>query len=348
MYFNYSQTRYEDSVTQGGYNPLDSVYNYEPVSNQLTDDEEKYILGAQGNVWTEYINNESKLEYSIFPRMIALSEVLWTPKNKKNWNDFANRLPKIFERLQMQKINYSNAYYDLQSSILPTDDHKGVLWKLASVCNECKILLKENEPGDSVSAITSYYSDPIKFESFPFQGMTAYLINDKNDTLSHNSIKLNFNKATGKIITLTTPPSFKYPGNGAFTLVDGIQNEKGLTRSSEFIGFNGSDCEAIIDMGNTEEITNVKVHTLNLPSNWIWRPQTVEVFISGDDKNFTKAGSTDDFIKKENANGIMVVNFTTTSCRYLKIKITNWGKIPQDSPGEGKPAWLLIDELAVE
>ncbi len=106
LYFNHSQTKNEDSVTQGGYNPLEAVYNYEPVAKELTPDEGKYILGAQGNVWTEYIKTKSKLEYSIFPRMFALAEVLWTPKEKKNLEDFERRLPLFLERLRKENIHY--------------------------------------------------------------------------------------------------------------------------------------------------------------------------------------------------------------------------------------------------
>ncbi|MES2849348.1 MAG: beta-N-acetylhexosaminidase, partial [Bacteroidota bacterium] len=112
LYINHSQTKKEDSVTQGGYNPLEAVYKYEPIPKELTAEEGKYVLGAQGNVWSEYISSRSKLEYTIFPRMAALAEVLWTPKEKRNWKDFERRLPVIFERLDKAKINYSKAYYD--------------------------------------------------------------------------------------------------------------------------------------------------------------------------------------------------------------------------------------------
>ena len=80
VYFDHAQSRNEDSVTIGGYLPLNKTYNYEPVSDSLTKEQGKYILGAQGNVWTEYMGNERKVEYMIFPRMSALSEVLWSPE----------------------------------------------------------------------------------------------------------------------------------------------------------------------------------------------------------------------------------------------------------------------------
>ncbi|HEV7331128.1 MAG TPA: beta-N-acetylhexosaminidase [Flavisolibacter sp.] len=111
VYFDHSQTRNEDSVTIGGFNPLSAVYAYEPVPKELNAQQAKYVLGAQANVWTEYIKNPSKVEYMVFPRMSALSEVLWTPKEKKNWTDFQRRLPDQFKRYDLWKANYSRAYF---------------------------------------------------------------------------------------------------------------------------------------------------------------------------------------------------------------------------------------------
>ncbi|HVZ96663.1 MAG TPA: beta-N-acetylhexosaminidase [Chitinophagaceae bacterium] len=105
-YFDHAQTKNEDSVTIGGYLPVDTVYSYEPVPKKLDSSEAKYVLGAQGNVWTEYIGNESKLEYMIFPRMSALSEVLWTPKEERDLNDFKQRLTYMAKRYQAWGANY--------------------------------------------------------------------------------------------------------------------------------------------------------------------------------------------------------------------------------------------------
>ena len=109
-YFDHSQIKNDDSLTIGGYLPLDTVYNYEPVPKQLNAEEAKYILGAQGNVWTEYIANDSKLEYMIFSRMSALSEVLWSPKEVRNLEDFKARLPVMIKRYEMWGANYSKNF----------------------------------------------------------------------------------------------------------------------------------------------------------------------------------------------------------------------------------------------
>lgn len=110
VYFDHTQSKQEDSVTIGGYNPIEKVYAYEPVPKELSAEESKYVLGAQANLWTEYIGNPQKIEYMLFPRISALSEVLWSPKDKKNWDDFVKRMKTQVKRYDLMGINYSKAY----------------------------------------------------------------------------------------------------------------------------------------------------------------------------------------------------------------------------------------------
>ncbi len=117
VYFDHAQSRNEDSVTIGGYLPLEKTYSYEPVSDSLTKDQGKYILGAQGNVWTEYMGNERKVEYMIFPRMSALSEVLWSPKKDRDSTDFERRLMTQFKRYDLWGVDYSKAMLNFQTAL---------------------------------------------------------------------------------------------------------------------------------------------------------------------------------------------------------------------------------------
>lgn len=117
MYFDHKQTANEDSVTIGGFTTVQKVYTYEPIPKELPESQWKFVRGAQANVWTEYMNNSSKIEYMIFPRMSALSEVLWTAKEKRNAADFEKRLLVQFKRYDMWGANYSKAYFDPKSAV---------------------------------------------------------------------------------------------------------------------------------------------------------------------------------------------------------------------------------------
>lgn len=88
---------------------LKTCYGFEPVPDGV---EAKYILGGQANLWTEAINTPSYAEYMMFPRCWALSEVYWSPKSTKNWDNFVTRMESQFERADLAGINYARSAYD--------------------------------------------------------------------------------------------------------------------------------------------------------------------------------------------------------------------------------------------
>jgi hexosaminidase len=104
-YFDYYQGLTGEPVAIGNYLPLDRVYSYEPVPPGLTKEEARRILGAQGNVWTEYMADARKVEYMTFPRACAMSEVVWSPSGKRDFRDFSARMAGQYERLLARGVN---------------------------------------------------------------------------------------------------------------------------------------------------------------------------------------------------------------------------------------------------
>ena len=94
----------------GGFTTLEKTYSYEPTPAELSEEEARYILGAQGNIWTEYMHSGEKVEYMAYPRATALAEVVWSPKEKRNWTDFWRRLQTHFKRLDALGVNYADHY----------------------------------------------------------------------------------------------------------------------------------------------------------------------------------------------------------------------------------------------
>ncbi|CAN5125341.1 hypothetical protein BH09BAC6_BH09BAC6_12330 [soil metagenome] len=98
---------YQEPLSIGGYDPLQKIYSYNPTPPVLTAEQQKFIIGVQANVWTEYIATDNKVEYMILPRLLALSEVAWTPLANKNYADFANtRVPSHLAWLDKNNFNY--------------------------------------------------------------------------------------------------------------------------------------------------------------------------------------------------------------------------------------------------
>lgn len=102
-----------EPLSAGGYLPMEKVYSFEPIDSSLTPDEAKHVLGAHGSAWAEYMESEAKVEYMVFPRISALAEVVWTPGEKKNWENFTQRMQKQFKRYDYRKINYARTPLDI-------------------------------------------------------------------------------------------------------------------------------------------------------------------------------------------------------------------------------------------
>ena len=107
-YFDHYQTesRETEPIAIGGFLPVEKVYAFDPIPEELEVEKHQFILGGQANLWTEYIETESHAEYMLLPRMTALSEALWTAKEDKNWDDFKIRLTDFRNTYDALGVNY--------------------------------------------------------------------------------------------------------------------------------------------------------------------------------------------------------------------------------------------------
>ena len=111
FYIDYYQSEAKtEPIAIGGFLPLSKCYSFEPDLPELTAEEAKHVVGIQANLWTEYISNLPYAEYMTYPRALALSEVSWSPKESKNYEDFKKRLKGHMPSMDALKINYSKAF----------------------------------------------------------------------------------------------------------------------------------------------------------------------------------------------------------------------------------------------
>ena len=110
-YFDYYQSENENEpLAIGGFLPLEKVYNFNPIPEELTTEQAKFVLGVQGNVWTEYMPTSKSVEYMLFPRVFAMSELNWSKPEQKNYDDFSSRVKYFHNRLDALDINYANHF----------------------------------------------------------------------------------------------------------------------------------------------------------------------------------------------------------------------------------------------
>ncbi len=117
LYFDYYQADPETRpLAIGGFTSTKGVYNYYPLPKKLADNEVKYILGAQGNVWSEYMATPEYVEYMVYPRACALSEVVWSPKESLDWDNFSKRMVVHKKRLKALNVNYFDGSMDAKKN----------------------------------------------------------------------------------------------------------------------------------------------------------------------------------------------------------------------------------------
>ena len=350
VYFDHTQSINEDSVTQGGLNTLEDVYRYEPIPKSLSKELQHYIIGAQANMWTEYMNNTSKLEYMLFPRMSALAEVLWTAPEKKDFKQFEKQLPLLFKRYEKWHANYSKAYYDIQSKPIIRYYEKngirqypiGISWELS--CRDSSHQIFVTRPYFEAE---NTYKKHVVVPILQNGTYLATLLDSKGNKISNtNSQSFNLNKATGKKLTFKTSPSNKYAVGGILTLVDGIANTVGMSKSAQFLGFEGTDLEALIDLGNPTTVQHVILNIFQQPESWIYPPSKVTVWISEKGTDYIQTDTTE-LLSNKNHQAYRGSLSNAKKVRFVKIMARNYGVIPYNQPGAGNKAWLFADEIEV-
>lgn len=111
LYLDYYQAPPKsEPLAIGGFIPLTKTYSFDPVPDALSAKEAQYVLGAQGNVWTEYMHSGEKVEYMAYPRAAALAEVTWSPRDKRNWESFWKRMQTQFKRYEILGVNAAEHY----------------------------------------------------------------------------------------------------------------------------------------------------------------------------------------------------------------------------------------------
>lgn len=329
VYFDYAQSRREDSVTNGGVNDLEKIYGYNPIPSAMPDADTSFVLGAQANMWTEYISNQRKLEYMLFPRLAALSEVLWTPVSKKSMENFARKLPVQLKRYDRWKANYSRAFYQLKQKVTRAPGH-ALYWELSSRSD--KKITFVNDLVDSVG----HYKTPLLIN-----GSVNFSVSQADQSLSQQFV---FNKATAKDITVTPAPSKSYPGEGAFTLVNGITTERKLKEPDYWIGYAGTAFTITIDLDKDDRFSEIKLATLQQPGSWIYAPAVAGISVSDDNMNFREIK---DVVASFHQNELTIKLPQAAKARFLRIHVPEGQIIPAGAPGAGNKAWVFLQEVSV-
>jgi hexosaminidase len=346
-YFDYYQANPETSPEAiGGYTTLKKVYSFNPVPEELTQSESKFVLGGQGNLWTEYVQTPDLAQYRVLPRMTALAEVLWSGPGKNSYDDFYGRLSKLQNRFNSLGWTYAPGAFVVSIHA----DQK-------STESEFQVILSSEKPGESIR-FTLDGSDPTHHSdeyNQPFSITetitlkTALFIDGKIvGKISEKSF--NFHKALGKSVKYNIPYKQKYAGNGAITLVDGLT---GTTSHSDgyWQGWEGKDLDVVIDLGKPESIENISLSFLEAHGSWIFLPTDVIVSFSDEGNSFQHAKkislSDGENFGKTNRK-VVDMNSLNSSGRFVRVQAINRKICPDWHDGAGGKAWVFADEIVIQ
>ncbi len=328
----------------GGLITLKKVYSFEPTPPVLTGEQARYILGGQGNLWAEFIATPEHAEYMALPRMTALSEVLWSSREQRDWDDFNQRLQRQFLRLERMGAHYSRGSYAVQIRTSLDSTSGRILAHLSSEQFDPEI--RYTLDGTIPSKNSLLYTSPFPVDT----SVIIHAVVFKGDSLMERPAEKSVivHKAIGKATQLRTPPNYRYPPLTPNPLTDGL---RGSDRFNDgyWQGFHGDDLDMTIDLGKVETVHRVSSGFLQHQWSWIFFPVKVIVSLSEDRQSWREMEMVNTVSPKE--GGVVLKDFVAepggSPARYIRVHAVNRGVCPEWHPGAGDPAWIFTDEIIV-
>lgn len=359
-YFDYYQSENENEpLAIGGFLPLEKVYSFDPIPKELTAEESQYVLGAQGNVWTEYMPDAKQVEYMAFPRMIALSEVVWSAPEQRDYKDFVSRLEQYQKRLDQWDVNYANHIYEVKGAL---KNNEGKLtYELTTTSDSYPIYysIDDTEP-------TIEYKKPIEIETS--MKIKAAVKERGRNLGSIFEEEINLHKGVGATITIDKEPHPSYNAGGKEALINGISGSDTRYGDKEWLGFWGEDIVIKIERDPQVEISNIKMRFFVSPGQWIYEPK--EVWVYAPKKPEPPENESDvvmGFSFEQGASLLLLSPYDEKSYMefeyyhefasevpglddspWIEIRVKNYGIIPEGLQGAGNKAWTFIDEIIIE
>ncbi|PKV62931.1 glycoside hydrolase family 20 protein [Pontibacter ramchanderi] len=342
VYFDYYQGEPSLEPTAiGGLVTMEKVYSFEPTPAELSADEKKYILGAQANLWTEYIPSTEHVEYMVFPRISALSEVLWTPAAKKDWDSFQARMQQQYKRYDAMGINYARSTFNVKQQIQvdPAKSVATVHLNTGAKGTQIFYTLDGSEPTTASQA----YQGPVQLTNSAV--IKAASFDEKGGLLSKVSTKeLDMHKAFAHTVELKHPPHRNYTAAGPTTLVDGQLASNSFT-NGQWLGFLGTDVEAVIDLKEKQRINRITSSYLQTKGDGIYLPSQVEFAISKDGKKYQTVKVVKELTDKPGVfKEVLTAEVPNKKVRFIKVTAKN--PLPGTEQDKRK-AWLFTDEIIV-
>ncbi|MEO9483660.1 MAG: family 20 glycosylhydrolase [Ekhidna sp.] len=324
-----------------GLNDIDlaKVYGFNPIPEGVSEEERRLIIGGEANMWSERAP-QPEIDSKVFPRLIAMSEVLWSGEEKKNFGEFRARLSNHYRMLDKLGVHYGFETVPVQ---IETNTESGVL----------EVSLTSYD-----SSIIIYYFDGVEshvyHESQEIMEPVNWAITfEKESGLFKDTIYQRFEPhlANGLKPNIATKYSANYAAGGIGGITDGLKGSNQF-RDGKWQGYWGDDVVATLDLGEIKSVSQLSSGFLQYNNAWIFFPTEVTYEISTDGIKYISLGTIlnkdSPRNKEQKTQEYSLTIDEKTEGRFVRIIARNLGVCPDWHDAAGSKAWLFIDEFSVK
>lgn len=320
---------------------LEKVYTFNPVPTELDSLESELIIGGECNLWSERIPSEKELDRKTFPRLLAMSEVLWTYKKDK-FENFQNRVEDHYSILR--KLN---VHYGIESSPV----------KLSSTINNRRINAVVNSKIKNLEFNYQWNNEDVKplnkngvieIDKTGELILQAYKNGKKygNQKVEKFAVHLGLNSN----VDYQYLYNLSYPAEGLSSLTNGRLGSLDF-KDGQWQGFSGKNLDVIISLDSLTRINKVSMNFYQYINSWIIIPSYISIMSSKDSLHWEVIKSVDsigEITKRGKFIRSLSFDSLKTDAKYLKIFAKNYGKLPSWHEAAGAESWLFVDEIIVE
>ncbi|TGE25814.1 hypothetical protein E5K00_11670 [Hymenobacter aquaticus] len=323
---------------------LAKVYRFDPRPAGLTAAERGRVLGSEAAIWTERIT-PAQLDQAMFPRLLALAEVLWTgPPAARAYPEFLARTRQYYPRLAALGVQYGFETRPLAVSTEPI----ATGLRATLTAGGPGIGLRYTMDGTTPSPTSAPYMVPLMVET-PTR-LRVLALRGGQPLTELPAVQLQPHAALGAAVALATPFHPIYSAGGAGALTDGRLGSLDY-RDGAWQGFERTDLDLTLDLGRRQRLDSVRVAFLQDWNSWIFLPRVVQFGFSSDGQTYT-SGSEATTPEPISAEGPLRRSYGAAgpagAVRYVRIRARNVGVCPPGHPGAGGAAFLMADEVVVE
>ena len=339
MYLNsYQGPQWQEPVLAfSGGNTLKNIYQYEPVERYWTMSMRSHLLGLQAALWTEFCEKKEDVDYILYPRLAAVSEVAWSAPIVKRWERFLTMLDDYRERWCMKGIRSSMSEYNVKHEVVP---NFGDL-KMMLSCIRPDVEIRYTTDGSEPHGYSMLYRRPLIIKQS--QIVKCATFKDGKRVGQILAVPVHVSGVTGRNVLRSTSVERR--------LVNGVRGSLKNT-DDEWAFWKKNDSIAVtIDVGARKRLGKVSLGYLNHFGLGIHKPQKVEVWLSDNDVHYWKATEqtfgTDEIFAEGRFTEEMEFIFKDVA-RYVRVIMKGAGKCPEHHVRPGLEAQIYLDEVLIE